>query len=71
MVLRIVGEIRCCRANQFALFHAVNRLGRRRESAVTPVSDFDEYQAITFEHDQVDLAHAAAEIFFDGFETFR
>ena len=51
--------------DELFLFRPIHGQGGARESAGGSVSHFDEYDAIIVEHDEIDLAMAAAKIALD------
>lgn len=57
------------RSQQFLLLAMIDGEGRAGKSRRAAATDLDKSEAIGMQHDQVDLAAAAAEISGDGFQA--
>lgn len=55
---------------EFSLLVIIDRQGGPREASARAISYFDENQAVSIEHDQVDLSVAATEVSGYGSQAF-
>ena len=59
------GEVQFCRTAEPALFETVDRVHSGHQAFCGAESNLYEYEAVCIQHDEVDLAQAAAIVAFD------